>query len=183
MRKLTVFLLIMSSFLWAQSKLNAQSARTGPVFNDYGAVYDIKDLTVPLKKNYRYKVLFDISKSPESADDINGVIDSVARYINMHVRHGVKIDDIDVAVILHGGATKNGLSHTAYEERYLVKNPTLDLIEQLSAKGVKFYQCGQSAYYQKVKTKHLAPEVKMALSAMTMLTELQAEGYQLIPWW
>ena len=100
----------------------------------------------------------------------------------MHVKHGVKLENIDIAVILHGRATRDGLNHKAYEERYLFKNPTLDLIEKLQAKGVKFYQCGQSAYYQDVVASDLAAEVGMALSAMTMLTELQAEGYQLIPW-
>ena len=122
----------------------ADTATTGPVFNDFGAVYDIKDLSVPVRKDYQYKVLFDISKGPESDEQLNQVIDSIARYINMHVRHGVKLENIDIAIILHDKATRNGLSHKAYEERYLVNNSTLDLIQKLHTKGVKFYQCGQN---------------------------------------
>ncbi len=162
---------------------NAEVASKGPVFNDYGAVHDITDLNVPLKQNYKYKVLFDISKRPESESQLNRNIESVARFMNMHVRHGVKLENIEIAVVLHGRATRDGLNNKSYQERYLENNPSLDLIQQLTAKGVKFYQCGQSAYYQDVKTKDLANEVGMALSAMTMLTELQADGYQLIPWW
>lgn len=162
---------------------HAASTSKGPVFTDYGAVYEIVDLNVSLAVNFQYKVLFDISKSPESNDELNRYIESVARFINMHVKHGTKLENIDIAVVLHGRATRSGLNHKAYEERYQIENPTLDLIEKLHAKGVTFYQCGQSAYYQKVKTVDLATNVGMALSAMTMLTELQSKGYQLIPWW
>jgi len=169
--------------MYAAPAVNAETASKGPVFKDYGPVYKINDLNVPLAKDFKYKVLFDISKGPESDDQVNKNIESVARFINMHVMHGVKIENIDIAVILHGRATRDGLGHESYEERYLTKNPTLDLIDQLHAKGVKFYQCGQSAYYQKIKTKDLNKNVGMALSAMTMLTELQADGYQLIPWY
>jgi len=168
--------------LLAQS-LQAETTVKSPVFKDYGPVYKINDLNVPLAKDFKYKVLFDISKGPESEDEVNRNIESVARFINMHVMHGVKIENIDIAVILHGRATRDGLNNQSYEERYLTKNPTLDLINQLHGKGVKFYQCGQSAYYQKIKTKDLNKNVGMALSAMTMLTELQAAGYQLIPWY
>jgi len=158
-------------------------ATKSPVFTDYGAVYHITDLNVPLKENFHYKVLFDISTGPESEGQLNKNIESVARFINMHVMHGVKLENIDIAVVLHGEATKAGLTNKAYQQRYLEDNPSLDLIQKLHAKGVKFYQCGQSAYYQKVKTKDLSKEVRMALSAMTMLTELQSEGYRIIPWW
>ena len=176
-------ILYTSTLLVMSISVNAETASKGPIFKDYGPVYEITDLTVPLKKDFLYKVLFDISKGPESDEQINRNIESIARFMNMHVRHGVKLENIDIAVILHGRATRAGLNHKAYEERYLVKNPTLDLIEKLSAKGVTFYQCGQSAYYQNIKTKDLSSNVGMALSAMTMLTELQAQGYQLIPWW
>ena len=163
--------------------INADTVVTGPIFKDYGPVYNIKDLTVPLKSNFKYKVLFDISKGPDENDSLNRPIESVARFINMHVLHGVKLQDIDIAVVLHGKASRAGLNHEAYEQRYLVNNPNIDLINKLAAKGVKFYQCGQSAYYQQIKTSDLIPEVGMALSALTMLTQLQTDGYQLIPWW
>lgn len=180
----TLSLLLTSQLLTSQSLTAKELLPTkGPVFTDYGPVHRITDLTVPLKKNFKYKILFDISKAAESDDQLNINIESVARFINMHVMHGTKLENIDIAVVLHGKATRDGLNHKAYEERYLFKNPSLDLVKQLSAKGVKFYQCGQSAYFQQVYTKDLTPEVGMALSALTMLTELQAEGYQLIPWW
>ena len=162
---------------------HAESMVKAPVFTDYGPVFRINDLTTPVTKDFKYKLLYDISEAAESEDQLNKNIESVARFINMHVMHGTKIEDIEIAVVLHGKATRDSLSHQAYEDKYLLENPTLDLIEKLSAKGVKFYQCGQSAYYQKISAKDLSPEVSMSLSAMTMLAELQADGYQIIPWW
>ena len=168
---------------WSLGASAKTVAVKGPVFTDYGPVHEIKDLTVPLVKDFHYKVLFDISKSPKNSGDLNTYIESIARFINLHVMHGVKLENIDIAVVLHGRATNSGLNHTAYNERYSVQNPTLDLIDKLHAKGVKFYQCGQSAYFKDIKKKDLANNIELALSGMTMLTQLQTEGYQLIPWW
>ncbi|MDQ7048878.1 MAG: DsrE family protein [Enterobacterales bacterium] len=96
----------------------------------------------------KYKVLFDISKAADDKTKLNKNIESVARFINMHVLNGVKLENIEIAVVLHGKATRDGLNHKAYQKRYSNNNPTLDLIHQLRAKGVSFYQCGQSAYFQ-----------------------------------
>lgn len=46
--------------------------------------------------------------------------------------------------------------------------------------GVKFYICGQSMAFGGVDKSELASPVKVALSVMTMLTVLQAEGYALL---
>ena len=181
-----VTLLALVNLLLTNETLAESTVKTpikGPVFKDYGPVHKITDLAVPLKKNFKYKVLFDISKTSETENQLNRNMESVARFINMHVMHGTKLENIDIAVVLHGRATRDGLNNKAYESKYSVSNPTLDLIQQLSSKGVKFYQCGQSAYFQQVYAKDLTKDVKIALSALTMLTELQAEGYQLIPWW
>jgi len=55
------------------------------------------------------------------------------------------------------------------------------MIEQLSAKGVKFYQCGQSTEFMGIQKSELAPQISLAFFAMTMLTILQADGYSLVP--
>ncbi|MFT6735592.1 MAG: putative peroxiredoxin [Polaribacter sp.] len=74
-----------------------------------------------------------------------------------------------------------GLTQRSYQERHFDVNPTLDMIEQLSAKGVKFYQCGQSTEFIGIKKSELAPQISLAFFAMTMLTTLQASGYNLVP--
>lgn len=160
---------------------NSELPQKGPVFTDYGPVFKVADRDRPLKPDFVYKLIFDIADAAKSPDKLNRSIESVARFINMHALNSVPLENMQLAVVLHGSATRDGLSHEAYRSRHDIENPTLDLIEQLSAKGVSFYQCGQSAYFSKVAKEEFAEPIELALSAMTVLTELQAEGFQLLP--
>ena len=153
----------------------------GPVFSDYGPVFKMDDRDVDLTKDFKYKVFFDVTEPAKQTFNLNRRIESVARFINMHAMNGVKLEDMQIAVVLHGGATRDALNQEAYQEKYMDENPTLDLIEQLHAKGVKFYLCGQSLYFMQHKKSDLAPQIQLALSAMTTSTQLQANGYTLIP--
>ena len=47
--------------------------------------------------------------------------------------------------------------------------------------GVRFYVCGQSMTFGDVDKSELASQAEVALSAMTMLTVLQNNGYALLP--
>ena len=67
-------------------------------------------------------------------------------------------------------------------ERHDGPNPNLDLLMQLHGAGVSFYACGQSLGFRGIAKGELAEPVQVALSAMTALTQLQSEGYALIPW-
>ena len=126
-------------------------------------------------------MVFDITKTSSEVFVLNRRLESVARFINMHVMNGVKMENLDLAVVMHGAVTRDGLTQDAYQERHFDANPTLDMIEQLHAKGVKFYQCGQSTEFMGIKKSELAPQISLALSAMTMLSTLQAKGYSLVP--
>ncbi len=161
---------------------NKTKAIKGPVFTDYGPVFKIEDSDIALAKNGKYKVVFDIGGAATETFGLNRKFESVARYMNMHALNGVPLENMDIAVVIHGAATRDGLTQKAYQELYLDNNPTLDLIQKLHAKGVRFYQCGQSLYFKDGQKSDLTPEVKLALSAMTMLVKLQSEGFQIIPW-
>ena len=47
--------------------------------------------------------------------------------------------------------------------------------------GVSIYVCGQSTSFGGIDKNELADGVQLALSAMTMLTILQSDGYALLP--
>ncbi len=166
--------------LYAESNDQPKPVK-GPVFTEYGPVFKMEDRDVPLTKNFKYKVFFDVTEPAKQTFNLNRRIESVARFINMHAMNGVKVEDMQIAVVLHGGATRDALNQEAYQEKYMDENPTLDLIEQLHAKGVKFYLCGQSLYFMQHKKSDLAPQIQLALSAMTTSTQLQADGFTLIP--
>jgi len=153
----------------------------GPIFTQYGPVFKVEETDVPLPKGFKYKAMFAISAAAKNTFNVNRHLESVARYINMHAMNGVKMENMDIAVVIKGEAFRDTLNNKAYQERYLDDNPNLKLIEQLHSKGVKFYLCGQSLYFQQGKKADLAPQVSLALSAMTMATILQSQGYVLIP--
>jgi intracellular sulfur oxidation DsrE/DsrF family protein len=52
---------------------------------------------------------------------------------------------------------------------------------ELHRAGVEFFVCGQSMAFGSVEKNELASPVKVALSAMTMISVLQADGYALLP--
>ena len=77
-------------------------------------------------------------------------------------------------------AGKDALDHPGYRERYGVDNPNKALLAALRGAGVEIYLCGQTSAHRGLPAEELAPEVDMALSAMTVLVTRQSEGYALI---
>ncbi len=151
----------------------AEEPSLGPAIEDYGPTYAIDELDVALPEGLIYKTVFDVAADP-APGKVNRNLVSVARYLNMHARHGVPVDAMELAVVVHGKATRN-----------LVKsgnNPNLELIALLQKAGVEFYVCGQSMTYAGIARDQLADGIQVALSAMTMLTLLQSDDYALLPW-
>jgi intracellular sulfur oxidation DsrE/DsrF family protein len=159
----------------------ADDPSTGPLIEGYGPIYPINDRDVPLPEDFSYKAVFDLAVYPGEVTAVNVHLESVARFLNMHVRNGVPPEKMDLAVVVHGAAVKNLLSNDAYEARYKVDNPNLELLMLLHGAGVSTYVCGQSMSFGGVDKDELADGVQVALSAMTMLTVLQSEDYALLP--
>lgn len=155
--------------------------KMGPILEGYGPTSAIEDSDIQLPEGFVYKALFDISATNDKPDQYNRKIESVARFLNMHARNGVKPENMKLAVVVHGAAVKDILTDEAYAKRHGYKNPNTDLVHQLAENGVEFYVCGQSATFYGVKKTELSPDVKLALSAMTMAVLLQEGDYQLIP--
>lgn len=159
----------------------ADEPELGPAIEGYGPTYPIADRDVPLVEGAVYKAVFDVATYSEDVSKLSRRLESVARFINMHVRNGTPLANMDLAVVLHGRAVKTVMTHAAYRERFDMDNPNLELVERLHAAGVKFFMCGQSIAFTGVGKEELADPVNVALSAMTMLTVLQLDGYALLP--
>jgi len=151
----------------------------GPAIEDYGPTYPIQDRDVALPDDFTYKAVFDAAANPDETTLNTGLV-SVARYLNMHARNGVPLENMNVAVVAHGPALKTLLTSEAYLSRYGIQNPNSELIEKLDAAGVSFFVCGQSMAFGGFEKKELTRSAKVALSAMTMLTVLQADDYALL---
>lgn len=162
----------------AQSPL--ATLEDGPVIRGYGAVYPVADPDFATPVEGPFRVVFDVAQGAESTDAVNARINTVARYLNMHAQAGVDPARMEVALVLHGSAGKDALTDAGYRERHGTANPNGELLRLLMDAGVKVVLCGQTAIHRGLPARELEPGVEMALSAMTALVALQAEGYGLV---
>ena len=162
--------------------MNAQEVevKTGPIIENFGKVYQIENPDLLLKKDTEYKVIFDIYTDNSKDNDLNPLLNTVARFLNMHAQHGILAENMKVAVILHGAATKSALSDTAYQKLFSTKNPNSEIIHDLKKANVELYVCGQSYLAKGFQIDDKSANVKLALSALTALVEYQTKGYQII---
>jgi len=154
---------------------------SGPAIDGYGPTYGIPDRDVALPVDFKFRAVFDAASYAGKTSSLNTTLVSAARYLNMHARNGVAVENMQLAVVIHGAAVRSILNSESHNERYDEENPNLELVTRLHEAGVKFYVCGQSLTFGGFNKNELVPEAKVALSAMTMLTVLQSEGYALLP--
>ena len=170
MNKHVIVFFAFISFLSVNSQIN----------KDFGNVYKIEAPDLLLEKNREYKVIFDIYTDNSNGEKINPLLNTVARFINMHGEQGILIENMKIAVILHGKATRSALTDAAYNKLYKIDNPNSKLISVLKNTNVEIFVCGQSYMASKFEVEDKSDNVKMSLSALTALVEYQKNGYQII---
>ena len=103
-------------------------------------------------------------------------------FINMHAAAGVPVENIKLALVVHGGASNDLMTDEAYGAKFDgAKSGNRALLRALMDKGVPVILCGQSAAYHKINQEDLLPGVEMVLSAMTAHALLQQDGYTVNP--
>ena len=172
--------LFIFSLLCSLAIVSAQEKKAGPVIQSAGAVWAIENEDFLTETDKIYKAVFDIMDSPESAEQLNPSIETVARYLNMHAQQGVPKTNIKAVMVVHNKASKDLLMDVHYESRYGTLNPNTDLINELMDSGVTIIFCGQSSIARDIPREQTIKGVQLALSAMTALISLQDEGYRLI---
>ena len=160
--------------------LQAQETEAGPVIEGFGKVFKVPEADLNLDTGKTYKVLFDVYTDPGGKGDMNPLLTTVARFINMHGQAGLPKEQMKIAVVLHGAGVTNALSDRAHDEKFRRANPNTDLLKALGDAGVELYVCGQSLKSRGFSEKDLAEPVKISLSAMTALVHYQEEGYRII---
>ncbi|GAA61433.1 hypothetical protein P20652_3310 [Pseudoalteromonas sp. BSi20652] len=145
----------------------------------YGNYYNVPEYD-EINDSTVFKIAFDVADGAKEGAQ-NNSINSLARFINMHVAHGVKPENIQLALVVHGSASVDVLANSEYKKRFNADNKNQALIEQLLANNTKVYVCGQSATHFKVTPEQLIEGVQMSLSAMTAHAQLQQQGYTLNP--
>lgn len=156
-----------------------QTTTDGPLIKGYGRHYAVEQ-SIAVPENTKFKVAFDVSEQT-SSQELNRRFDSLARFLNMHAANGVKPENIELALIVHGKAGFDILSNQAYQKRFQQDNPNSELLGLLQKHNTQIFICGQSAAYYQIANQDVAPGVQVALSAMTANALLQQQGYTLNP--
>jgi intracellular sulfur oxidation DsrE/DsrF family protein len=173
-------IIIITVFLYGFLANSQENRTTKNVIEDYGKTFAVENPDLLLDKNKVYKIIFDIYTDAKDDSKINPLLNTVARFINMHTETGVPLENLKIVVILHGKATKDVLSNEAFLKKYKKENPNTALLKVLNSVNVNAYVCGQSYAYKAFDRAELDNNVKMSLSALTTLVKYQSEGYQLI---
>jgi intracellular sulfur oxidation DsrE/DsrF family protein len=126
-----------------------------------------------------YKLLFELTEdNPDSLrSKPDGGLTEVARVINLHVASGIPANKIMPVLVIHGGALHAVSNNGYYQEHYKMENPNLKLINDLKNVGAKFIICGQAMNFLDMKKEEFLPEVKLSLTAQTVLSNYQLKGY------
>jgi len=157
-----------------------QKAETGTVISNFGKTYNVSSIDFKTDTKSELKAVFDIGRTFKDSSKVSPLINTAARYLNMHVTAGVSFQNLKVAMVIHGSASDDILNNKEYQQKYGIDNPNLPLLEALSAKGAQIILCGQTAAYRNISKNEIAPQVHIALSAMTALVQLQNDNYRLI---
>lgn len=153
-----------------------------PAVPGYGEIHPLPKAAYQPQPGETYKVVFSVTKAAEKPADTSSALEAVARSVNLYVSAGVPLDHLKFVVILSGAMTDSALDDEHYKQKLGAdKNPNLDLIRKLRSAGVDVAVCGQAVLGRKEQYEWVAPEVKVALSALTTITMLQHEGYALMP--
>jgi intracellular sulfur oxidation DsrE/DsrF family protein len=153
-----------------------------PAIPGFGATHTAPGAAERPDPALRYRVVFSVSKAAARPDLVNPSLEKVARYLNLLAEDGVRPKAGDVVAVLHGPATFAALSNTAYAAKTTDgMNPNLKLIEQLRAAGVIVSVCSQALHGQRIPPNDVQSGVRVDVSALTTITNLQLRGFALVP--
>ncbi len=169
-----------STYIFFLLPLFIFSQNQGKIITDYGKTYTVANPDFKTDTQNAMKVVFDVGRTFKDSTKVNPLMNTAARYLNMHVDAGASFEKLKVALVIHGSAANDILNNGKYRNKFGVDNPNSGLISDLSEKGVQIILCGQTAAYRNISKEDALPQVQFALSAMTALVQLQNENYRLI---
>ncbi len=170
--KYTLTLLIL--FIVATCSFAQKGAN--PIIKNYGTIYEIEGAVNP-DSEIEYRIVVDLKTLQRDKESINPGLNNVARMLNLHGLGGVKAKNLNVAVAIHGGATDVILNNEAYQKKYELDNPNLQLIDELKEAGVELYVCGQSLLARNYEHEEVNTQIKIGLSMLTVVTTYMHKGY------
>lgn len=170
---------------WLSLMSSVSASASGPrqaVIPGYGAITPVDGAAERPDRKLRYRVLFNVTKVAATPDKINPSLEKVARLLNLLGNDGVRPEQGDVVVIVHGPATPIVTEDRTYATKTGVAlNPNLALLKALKNAGVSVRVCSQALVGNKIDPATVEKSVETDVSALTTLATLQLRGWALIP--
>jgi intracellular sulfur oxidation DsrE/DsrF family protein len=152
-----------------------------PALRGVGKMHPLPKAAYQPQRNETYKIVFSVTIGGSQPDEVSPSLDRVARTVNLYASAGVPLNHLKFVAVMSGAATDGALDNQHYRRKYGVDNPNLDLIRVLRKAGVDVAVCGQAAAEHQDRYEWIAPEVTLALSALTTISTLEHQGYALLP--
>jgi intracellular sulfur oxidation DsrE/DsrF family protein len=172
-KSILILMIFLSTAIMAQEKVN-------PLIKDFGTVYAVPFALEKPNPNLKYKILVDVNTVSEKPETVNENLEAAAKIVNLHILGGVPEKNLKVVLVVHGAAAFNLMNNEAYRQKYAFENPNLPLLSSLKKAGVKIFVCGQTIIKRNIDPQKLAPEVTVALSAITTITNYSLNGYTVL---
>lgn len=149
---------------------------------DFSGVIPVKNVTEVPDPSINYKLLFElvINNKENEAKEINHGLTEICRILNLHAASGIPVKNITPVIIVHGKALFAFYTNEIYQKKYKTDNPNIAVIEELiKITGAKFIACGQAMSFHEVLSEQIIPQMKISLTAQTVLSHYQLKGYKL----
>lgn len=180
---LATLVVILAAPVSAQPPAIPGQQSSGPVIQSTGMSIKVDNPTFTVPEGFVFKAVFVIDAGGTDTVRVNPQLTTVARFYNLHVRHGYPEERVRAAAVVHGNGWQSLLTDSAFAVRFGGKpNPSRRLVEELVQHGAQLVLCGQTAGSRGIRREELIPGVKVAISAMTAINVLQADGYRYNPW-
>jgi len=181
MKKLLLILTytLLPALGFAQLPAHLEGKMEYPVFDFHPWVGVVKTKAKALNndKDLEYKIAIDITDALSDSSQVMSSLREVARTFNLHVANGTPKRKLKMAVVIHGGAINGITNDQAYQKKYRIPNPNLEVIRQMKKEGIEFYVCAQVLAFRRVPEEDITKDVELALSAKTALVTLDQMGY------
>lgn len=172
--------LLFLSLAFAKAYAQQPVSTPGNVISDFGKTYEVVNPDFKTDTAAIFKVVFDVAKAPENPSQRNPYIETMARFLNMQEKAGVPVENMHIRAAIHGQAAYGMLTNELYKEKFGVDNPNIELLEALKEANVSLILCGQTAGARNITKERRLEMIDVGLSAMTVLSQSQMEGYTLI---
>lgn len=156
---------------------HGDSAWVYPLIKHYGGVHPRPDLPTGLAPGSEYRIIADIARGSADRTHAIGSLQRLARLVNLFAYAGVPTQHVHIAAVIEGDAASAILTNEAYQRRFKLDNPNLDLLHELKSSGVELMVCAQLLAENDVPDSDIAPDVAITLSALTDFAGYEARGY------